>query len=111
MLCCCRHTFISNAYKSDTLPITDIIVWSVVARIYLQLQDIHSFICFMRNHLNLWQWVHIIPNLIANRFANTLYVIKPFNNPIIVNPDKQRTAEAIGKSAHTLQPTFRSFLF
>lgn len=65
----------------------------------------------MGNHLNLWQRIHVIPNLTTNSFANMLHIIKSFDGPIIIYAKEKGTAQAIGKSAYTLQPTLRFLLF
>lgn len=39
-----RYTFITNTYKSNTLSISYIIIWCIVARIDLKLQDIKTLI-------------------------------------------------------------------
>ena len=65
----------------------------------------------MRNHFNLRKGIHIITDFNADGFTNMLHIIKTSNIPIIANAKEKRTAQAICKSAYTLQPTFRLILF
>lgn len=38
----------------------------------------------MRNHLHFWQGIHVITNLTTDSFANMLYIIKSFDDAIII---------------------------
>ena len=62
----------------------------------------------MRNHLHLWQGIHVITN--PTSFANMLYIIETFDDPIIINAKEKGTTQTISKGAYALQPTLR-FLF
>ncbi len=42
-------------------------------------------IYIMRNHLHLWQGIHVITNLTTDSFANMLHIIKTFDDAIIIN--------------------------
>ena len=64
----------------------------------------------MGNHLYLWQRIHIVTNLTTDALAYMLYVIKTFDNTIIIYAKEKRTTQTIGKSAYAFQPTLR-FLF
>ena len=59
----------------------------------------------MREQFYLRQRIHIVADFTADDFANPLYFINPPYNSIIINAKEQRTAQTIGKSAHTFQPT------
>ena len=65
----------------------------------------------MWNHLHLWQGIHVIANLTADSFANMMYIIKPFDNTIVIYTEEKGATQAIGKSTYTLQPTLRFLLF
>ncbi len=62
-----------------------------------ELQDAQA-IHIMRNHFHLWKWIHVIPNLTADRFANMLHVIKAFDNAIVIYTEEEKATQAIGKS-------------
>ncbi len=64
----------------------------------------------MRNHLHLWQGIHVITNPTTDSFANMLYIIETFDDPIIINAKEKGTTQTISKGAYALQPTLR-FLF
>lgn len=97
-----RYTFITNTYKSNTLSISYIIIWCIVTRIDLKLQDVKTLIIFMRNHFYLWQRIHIITYLGTDDFTNMLYISNSFHTSIIINTKENRAAKSIGKSAYTL---------
>ena len=65
----------------------------------------------MRNHLHLWQGIHVITNPTTDSFANMLYIIKSFDDAIIINAKEKGTPQAISKSAYAFQPTLRFLLF
>ena len=71
------------------------------------MQTIYS----MWNHLHLGKRIHIIANLTADCFANMLYIIKSFDDAIIIDTKEKGTTQAIGKSTYAFQPTFRFLLF
>ena len=57
-----------------------------------ELQDAQAFYIFMRNHFHFWQGIHVIANLVTNHFANMLYLIKTFDDAIIINAEEKRTS-------------------
>ena len=65
----------------------------------------------MRNHLYLWQRIHIVTNPATDSLAYKLHVIKSFDDSVIINAKEKGTTQAIGKSAYTFQPTLRFLLF
>ena len=65
----------------------------------------------MGDHLHLWQRIHIVTNSATDSLANMLHIVKTFDNTIVIYTEEKRTTQAIGKSAYTLQPTFRSIFF
>ena len=44
----------------------------------------------MRNHFHLWQRIHIVANFATDSLANMLYIIKSFDNAIIIYPKEKR---------------------
>ena len=59
-----------------------------------ELQDAQA-IHIMRNHLHLWQGIHVITNLTTDSFANMLHVIKTFDDAIIINAKEKGTTQTI----------------
>ena len=109
LFCRGRKTFITNSDKCYTLTIPNIVIWGIMPCVDFELQDVQT-IYIMGNHFHLWQGIHIVTNPTTDALAYMLYVIKTFDNTIIINAEKKGTTQTISKGAYALQPTLR-FLF
>ena len=65
----------------------------------------------MRNHLHLWQGIHIVTNPATDGLAYMLHVIKTQNDAIIINAKEKGAPQAVGEGTHAFQPTLRFLLF
>ena len=109
MFCRSRKTLVTNTDKGNALNIPNVVIRSIMPCIDFELQDVQT-IHIMRNHLHLWQRIHIVANLSTDSFAHMLYIIKTSGYTIIINAKEKGSAQTIGKSTYAFQPAL-GFLF
>ena len=62
-----------------------------------ELQDVQT-IHIMRNHLHLWQRIHIVANLSTDSFAHMLYIIKTSGYTSLSMPKKRDPPKPLAKA-------------